>query len=223
MPPVDYRADSGAVPDMVWHAAPESKRTAPEAPHAEAPREPVHLSTPEATPPQSAEPPKSAETDRMQRGSLPVGIPQFTMVRDQLAAGLRPLVDGGLDWLQANGYHAVLHLRVPGQDDEADRRQVEKHGMKYVGLEVSPQTLTPAVVDMFNRVVGERSNYPLFVYDKDGKLAGGLWYLHFRIVDRDSDAIARNKAARLGLKEDETGEQREMWLAIQKLLSITER
>ena len=52
---------------------------------------------------------------------------------------------------------------------------------------------------------------------KDGVANGGLWYLHFRTADQESDEVARMKAARLGLKED--GEAREMWLAIQHLLA----
>jgi protein tyrosine phosphatase (PTP) superfamily phosphohydrolase (DUF442 family) len=154
---------------------------------------------------------------------LPVGIPQFATVKDGVTSGLKPLVDGGLDWLQAHGYRTVLHIHLPGQDDAADRQQVEKHGMHYLSLEVSPQTLTPAVVDQFNRYVADRANFPLFVYDRDGMLAGGLWYLYFRIVERESDAAATAHASRLGLKEDAAGVHREMWLAIQKFLSTTQR
>src|SRR2546425_2522782 len=40
---------------------------------------------------------------------LPVGIPQFAVVKDnQVSAGLRPSLDEGLDWLQVNGYKTVL-------------------------------------------------------------------------------------------------------------------
>jgi protein tyrosine phosphatase (PTP) superfamily phosphohydrolase (DUF442 family) len=140
-------------------------------------------------------------------------------VKDRVASGLRPGVDGGLDWLQANGYRAVLHLKSPGQDDSADRQQVLKYGMKYLTLDVSPTTLTPAVVNRFNQIVGDPANKPLFVYDQDGMLAGGLWYLHLRMVDRLTDEQARSRAARLGLKDDPAGEHREMWLAIEKYLS----
>ena len=128
-------------------------------------------------------------------------------------------MDGGLEWLQANQYRAVLHIRLPGQDDSADRQQVEKRGMKYLSLEVSPQTLSRQVVDAFNRIVNDPLNHPLFVYDKDGTLAGGLWYLHFRTVDRASDDVARAKAVRLGLRDDPNGANPEMWLAIQKYLA----
>jgi len=186
------------------------------------------VSTPEAavkedrsrsTPPEGPKPPASGQSPSA--SSLPVGIPQFAAVRDQVSAGLKPLVDGGLEWLEANRYKTVLHVHAPGQDDSADRQQVEKHGMKYVGLEISPQTLSQAIVDQLNRQVSDPQNYPLFVYDQDGSLAGGLWYLHFRNVERLTDSAARTRAQRLGLRDDPNGAHAEMWLAIQKFLSAS--
>lgn len=150
---------------------------------------------------------------------LPVGIPQFAMVNDKVANGLRPMLDDGLDWLKSNGYRTVLYVRRPGQDDSADRKQVEKRGMRYLTLEVSPETLSRKTVDDFNRLVSDASSYPLFVYDRDGALAGALWYLYFRLVEHDTDETARVRAARLGLREDREGAHRSMWLAVQKLLS----
>ena len=123
----------------------------------------------------------------------------------------------GLDWLAANGYKTVLHLRAPGEDDVTDRRQFEARGLKYFSLEV-PIPLTREVVEEFNHMIGEVGNQPLFVYDRDGILAGGLWYLHFRIADGASDEDARANAARLGLKEDQSAEAKRMWLAIQQYL-----
>jgi hypothetical protein len=149
---------------------------------------------------------------------LPVGIPQFAVARDQIAAGLKPSIEG-LDWLQEHGYRTVLHVRLPGEDDVGDRKQVTKRGMKYVSLEVSPVTLAPAVLAEFGRLIKDNSAHPLFVYDKDGMLAGGLWYLYFRTVENEADETARIKANRLGLSEDTQGDHKAMWLAIQKYLS----
>ena len=64
-----------------------------------------------------------------------------------------------------------------------------------------------------------RHGSPLFVYDQTGVLAGGLWYLHFRTVDRDTDEVARLKAARLGLQSQQNADNRAMWLAIQRYLA----
>ncbi|MBV9125982.1 MAG: hypothetical protein JO112_21735 [Planctomycetes bacterium] len=174
--------------------------------------------------PQTPEPPLAQPTrpeplpERSAAPPLPVGIPQFGVARDQVASGLKPSLDG-LDWLQAKGYRTVLHLKAPGESDSADRQVVEKHGLKYLSLEVSPETLSRAVVDQFTRIVSDSGNFPVFVYDRDGMLAGGLWYLYFRTAEQQSDEVARMRAARLGLKEEATGAHRTMWVAIQKYLS----
>jgi protein tyrosine phosphatase (PTP) superfamily phosphohydrolase (DUF442 family) len=159
---------------------------------------------------------KTPEPSRPQ--ALPAGIPQFGTARDGVAGGLRPL-DDGFDWLKTNGYRTVLHIRSPGEDNEADRQQVEKRGMKYLTLEVSPQTLDRKMLDDFAATVGNTSLHPLFVYDREGALAGGMWYWYFRQVDMQNDDAARVRAGALGLRENRAGQHTEMWLALQKLLS----
>jgi protein tyrosine phosphatase (PTP) superfamily phosphohydrolase (DUF442 family) len=142
---------------------------------------------------------------------------------DNIATGLRPSLDDGLDWLQARGYKTVVQIRLPAEDDGTDRKQVEKRGMKYLSREVSPQSLTKETVEEFGRIVGDASLQPLFIYDRDGALAGGLWYLYFRTVLQLSDDVARVRAGALGLRENANGAHREMWLAIQKYLSDSAR
>lgn len=162
------------------------------------------------------ETPKPAVTEErlLPTPSLPVGIPQFAAAKERVTSGLKPALDG-FDWLQANGYRSVLHVRGPGDTDNADRVTIEKRGLKYISIEVTPQTLPQALAE-FNRLVSDKALQPLFVYDRDGMLTGGLWYLHFRAVDKLPDDAARRKAAALGLKEDATGEAANLWLAIQE-------
>ena len=176
---------------------------------------PPEAGAPDKNAPKTTEPPIA----KIQSATaLPVGIPQFASVRDNVSAGLRPSLDDGLDWLQAKGYRTVLHIRLPGEDDNADRKQVEKRGLKYVALEVSPQTLTKMTVDEFNRMLRDVGAQPLFVYDRDAALAGALWYLHFRTSEQLPDDAARIRARGLGFREDQDGPHRDMWLAVQKHL-----
>jgi protein tyrosine phosphatase (PTP) superfamily phosphohydrolase (DUF442 family) len=191
---------------------------------AEARLGPPQFSDPAARPPiiseQPQKKPAAAESPpgKLPPPPLPVGIPQFAVARDRVAAGLRPMLDDGLDWLQASGYRTVLHVRRLGEENSTDRKQVEKRGLKYVTLEVSPQGLSKEAVAEFSRVVGDAAGYPLFVYDRDGALAGALWYLHFRTAEGMSDEGARLRAAGLGLREDREGLHRDMWQAARKLL-----
>jgi protein tyrosine phosphatase (PTP) superfamily phosphohydrolase (DUF442 family) len=150
---------------------------------------------------------------------LPVGISKFVQVREKVANGLRPTLDDGLGWLQASGYKTVLYLHAPGSPDSADRQQVEKRGMKFIAMEVSSVTLSQKIVDEFNRIVGDSAGLPLFVYDTDGSLTGGLWYVHFRVAQGASDEEARKHARQVGLREDGEGGHKEMWQAAQKFMS----
>src|SRR5262249_27870301 len=123
-----------------------------------------------------------------------------------------------LGWLRDKGYRCVLHIHLPKEDDSAARKQFESRGFRYVSLEVSPTTLTRDVVDQFNHIITDVGNQPLFVYDRDSSLLGGLWYLHFRIVDVLNDDQARAEAVRLGFRPDQDGPHRDMAIAVQNYL-----
>jgi hypothetical protein len=149
--------------------------------------------------------------------SLPVGIPNFAEPMPGVVTGFRPTLDGVV-WLKTNEFRTALHVKATGENDDGDRQLYEQKGLKYLSLELSPTTLTPKVVEEFNRIVTDPGLRPLFVYDKDGSLSGALWYLHFRTAGKLSDEEARKKAVSLGLKEEADGGSREMWLAVQKFL-----
>jgi protein tyrosine phosphatase (PTP) superfamily phosphohydrolase (DUF442 family) len=150
--------------------------------------------------------------------ALPVGIPGFAEPKTRVASGLKPDTEG-LDWLQTSKYRTVVHLRRAGTDDSADREQVEKRGMKYIPIEMSPETLSRDKVEEFNKIVDNPANYPLFVYDKDGMLSGVMWYLHFRTADKMADDAAGTKAELYGLKVKDGAEQTAYWVAIESLLA----
>jgi hypothetical protein len=149
---------------------------------------------------------------------LPVDIPGFAIARKDVASGQTPFAEG-LDWLRNKGYKTVLHLKAPGADDRRARQQFEAKGFRYIALDVSPTTLSKDVVEEFNRIETDPALPPLFVYDRDSSLAGGMWYLHFRGSEGFNDEKAAIEAGRLGLNIDaDGGPHKEMWLAIQRYL-----
>jgi protein tyrosine phosphatase (PTP) superfamily phosphohydrolase (DUF442 family) len=170
--------------------------------------------------PPVAAPLPSLRDDKDAPPPLAVDVPQFAVAKEGVASGLQPFPDG-IAWLQAHHYRTVLHLRAPGEDDSAARRQFEKRGLRYVSLEVSPKDLSKDIVDQFSRLVTEDANLPLFVYDKEGALAGGLWYLYFRTAEGTSDEKARSEAIRLGFQPEQNSEHRTMWVAVQNYLRNT--
>jgi hypothetical protein len=166
----------------------------------------------------TAEPPLAKKPSV--QGSFP-GIGQFAVVKDNVFTGLRPPLDG-LDWLEQNNVRTIVNVRLGSTDDSADRVQVEKRKLQYVSFVVSPQTLTKEKVDEFIKLIRDNAKNGIFVYDEDGSLAGSLWYLNFRWGEFLDDDAAQLRAAQHGLRPNAPG-QRDMWLAVQKLLSENNR
>jgi protein tyrosine phosphatase (PTP) superfamily phosphohydrolase (DUF442 family) len=202
-------------------APPESLN--PERPGESARNYPPQTAEPPVTsgPPAAAIPPGVRERQEA-ISSPPTGIPQFALARAKVANGLKPFTDG-ITWLKSHGYRTALFVHASGEDDTAARRQFEKNGLRFLSLQVSPETLSKEVVEQFNRLVTDENNLPLFVYDKDGALAGGLWYLYYRLAEGATDERARAEALRLGFSADQDPEHRTMWLAVQNYLKNQNR
>jgi protein tyrosine phosphatase (PTP) superfamily phosphohydrolase (DUF442 family) len=204
----------GVVQDPTWQPSqPSAPSVRLQAPETDPDAPPVRLNPPETKEPPSVKGPPTVKED----DGTTLDIPQFAVARSKVANGLKPFADG-IAWLKARGYRTVLQIRAPGEDDTAARRLFEKEGLRYESIEVSPKTLTRDLVDRFNKLVTDDARLPLFVYDRDGSLAGALWYLHYRIAVGMDDDKARDEAARLGFKP-ETEEHRTMLLAAKALLT----
>jgi len=213
--PVEIRG-YGPVSDSTWHA-PANGGVRLAIPESAPSRDTVRLNQPEI--PSGAPKPIVSESKNSEPPRLPLqsDIAQFTYAYDQVASGLRPSGTSGLEWLKANNFRAVLYLRRPIDDETSDRRETESRGLKYLSLEVQPQSLRESL-DQFKTIVTDSANYPVFVYSKDSMITGSLWYLQFRTVNGMTESEARIKATRLGLQEEQTDANRPMWLAIQKAL-----
>lgn len=211
-PPEPVENSAGGQRDSAKPAVPES----PEPKLAEAK---PSVPTPVPGPNQPVQPPAGPTTPPPSGHALPVGIPNFAQVRDGVATGNRPMLEDGLDWLQARAYRTILHVRRPEIDDSADRIQVEKRGMRYVSLVIPRGPFTRDAVTEFLRRTTDRSGQPIFVYGHDTALVGGLWYLAFRLADQEPDDVARVRAGRFGLKTDAADGSTETWLAVQQFMS----
>lgn len=147
-------------------------------------------------PPVSSKPPETKA--KVETAS---GIDDFTVVKDSVHAGRRPFIDG-LDWLQKHGFKSVIHLSGKGEDIATDRHQVERRGMTFTSLIVTPETLNIKLIEEFNAKIGDPNARPVFVYSGDASLSAAVWYLHLRTAEFLTHDEARIRAARLGLKDE---------------------
>lgn len=166
-------------------------------------------------PPLANVPGKEADTNDEPQA---IDLPGFAIATTGVASGIKPFPDG-ITWLAEKGYRTVLHLRGPGEDSPATRRLFEAKGMRYMSLEVTPARLNRQTYEQFVVMVRNTDLHPLFVYDKDGSAAGGLWFLYNRVALEQSAEKSRSEAQRLGLRTDDDSEHKAMWLAVQKLLA----
>ncbi|MCS7166411.1 MAG: hypothetical protein RMI91_00530 [Gemmatales bacterium] len=149
---------------------------------------------------------------------FPVDIARWQVPYQGVASGLYPHGQGW-DWLRQKGYRTVLHLKSSGEDDSGLRGECERRGLRYLVLEVEPQTLNRELVLRFSQTLADRSLHPIFITDKDGVRAGALWYLHYRLTEKLDEAEARRRAAQHGLADkDPRPEVAELWQAVQNVL-----
>ncbi len=174
---------------------------------------------PPIMPPAQPEPrPPAAAPNRIAE-ELPAGIPGYIIVQEgKVAAGLQPFSEA-YAWLKSHGFRSVLHLRPTAEDNTAARTSVEKQGLRYLTLEVTPESLNRELVSEFIRLVRDTQLEPMFVYDRNGASAGALWYLHFRLAGNLPEAEAKAKAKLLGLKDESVAEAAAWWQAINKVLA----
>ena len=135
------------------------------------------------------------------RGSdSPTGLSGYTRVKEGLATGRKPTLDG-FDALKQAGFRTVLYLHAAGADLSAAKEVAAKRSLAFVAIETTPEKLGSAI-EQFNATVADAARHPIYVFDDDGVRAGTMWYLHFRTADSMNDDAARVRARPLGLTED---------------------
>jgi protein tyrosine phosphatase (PTP) superfamily phosphohydrolase (DUF442 family) len=150
-------------------------------------------------------------------GPAPTGLPGHAVVRDRIATGRKPTIEG-FDSLRGTGFKTVVYLHSEGRDVTATRELAEKKGLAFVAIPVDPNIMKTAS-GAFAETVGDSGKQPMYVFDDDGVRTGSLWYLYFRTVDSMADDAAQVKAAALGLRDARGDEKTNFWLAIQDLLA----
>jgi hypothetical protein len=151
------------------------------------------------------------------RASTPAtaGLPGFAKVKDGIATGRKPTLEG-FDALKQAGYRTVIYLHPAGADLSATRSVVENRNLHFVAIETTPESVATAL-RQFDAAIADPATHPTFVCDDDGIRTGAVWYLHFRTAESMNDDAARIRAKPLGFTV-EGNDAREFVLAIQRYL-----
>jgi hypothetical protein len=144
------------------------------------------------------------------------GLPGFEKVKEGLATGRKPELDGFTTLKQA-GYKTIIYLYPAGTDVSALRELAGKRGLGFNSIETTPEGLSKAL-GAFTTSIADKADRPAYVCDDDGVRGGAMWYLYFRTVEFRNDDEARLLAKPLGLT-NEGGEGRAFEVAIQQYLA----
>jgi hypothetical protein len=154
-------------------------------------------------------------TPEPKAAAAPNGLAGYTRVKEGVASGRKPTLDG-FDALKQAGFRTVIYLHATGADVSAAKEVAAKRGLAFVALETTPEKLAD-VIEQFNAVVADRARQPIYVFDDDGLRAGAVWYLHFRTAEAMNDDAARVRARPLGLTA-QGDEAKAFGLATQRIL-----
>jgi len=169
---------------------------------------PVSGATPLAS---TLEPPIAAKAEKAAPAPSN-GLPGFTRIKDGVATGGKPTLDG-FDTLKKDGYKTVVYLHAPGADVAAVRDLAETRGLAFTPVEATPEKLGDAF-EQLNKTTADKSARPAYVFADDGARLGAVWYLHFKTIDLESADVSKIRARALGLPDDS-----DFWPEIKKYLA----
>jgi uncharacterized protein (TIGR01244 family) len=117
---------------------------------------------------------------------------------DVIGGGL--LNEEALSEAATQGVATVIDLRHPSEGIAEEGALVRKHGMTYVNIPVTPETLSREQVDRVAELFADSNKRPALIHCSSGNRVGGLWALYLRfhrdMTPEDAYAIGVEKGLR---------------------------
>jgi hypothetical protein len=154
------------------------------------------------------------KTESPSKPNLVKDVPGFTVVRDGVATGRKPGLEG-LENLKSSGYRTIIYLHAASADVGAARTVIEKRGLVFLPIAIEPETIKSGT-DRFLEAVGDAKNKPVYVCDEDGLRTGAAWYAWFRQAEAASDDTAQVRAGTLGWRDAKAKDREAFLKALQE-------
>lgn len=101
--------------------------------------------------------------------------------------------------LKELGFRTAINLRAPSEGIEADRKAVEKQGLRFVSVPVTPETFHVEDAKKVAAVIGDPKAGPVLLYCSSSNRVGGVIAVVESLKGKPHDeALAEGKKA--GLK-----------------------
>lgn len=132
------------------------------------------------------------------------GIVNYTRVDAVVACG-GATETSALDGLKADGFKAVINLRLPteaGANIEANAAHAKELGLNYVSIPFNGQQPDPKAVDTFLATIANKANQPVFVHCGSASRVGSMWLVKRVLQDGWAVDKATEEAKLIGLRSE---------------------
>ena len=125
-------------------------------------------------------------------------------VDDRFTIEMTPPTAERIGALAREGFRSVVNLRAPGEKDEVlspveEGEIARRHGLEYLSIPVSPNSMTDATADHFDREVA-RLPGPVAVHCASGRRAALFTFIHVARAEGLSGDEAAAKAEGMGFQ-----------------------
>jgi uncharacterized protein (TIGR01244 family) len=132
------------------------------------------------------------------------GIVNYTRVDAVVACG-GATETSALDGLKADGFKAVINLRMPtepGANIEANAAHAKEIGLNYLNIPFNGQQPDSKAVDAFLATISNKANQPVFVHCGSASRVGSMWLVKRVLQDGWAVDKATEEAKLIGLRSE---------------------
>ena len=127
-------------------------------------------------------------------------------INERITVGPQPSEEE-LKQLAAKGTKSIINLRTEGEEEQpldpgAEGDKVGILGLEYCHIPVSPQDMTPVLVDRFRAEITKLPT-PIFVHCASGKRAGAFSMMHLAVENGLTGEQTLDKAKKMGFECDQ--------------------
>jgi len=131
--------------------------------------------------------------------SVELAIPNFSRVNDRISAAGQPSQQA-FEQLKKMGYKTIINLRTAEEGADKEKEIVEKLGLRYINIPITPQTITQEKVKQLAEVINDESSGRILIHCASSNRVGGMWFLHRVMNESCSIEQAIEEAEKAGLK-----------------------
>ena len=129
-------------------------------------------------------------------------IPNLMEIHEGVYAGGQPTPEG-VRRLTGLGIKTIVNLRPHEENGARDESpEAAELGIRYFNIPVTSKTFTYEKMQEVQRLLSDKSNYPVFVHCRSGNRSAGAWFLYRALFEKADVVEALAEAKALGLEPE---------------------